>query len=340
MSGDAAGETEHGQLDLNKDFDAVAREFHAKLRDVKVNDDQRRAPPRADQLDTLERTEVVWRRLELAKVRGLKGVSREAGRILGSLTTSRLATPTYGDLLDVVVMFRNLSAWDELIDFVAEASFWYFQDGIPFARLRPIAQQYGMALGRRRRWDEAEQLLTAVVADYGPDAETLGILGRVYKARWLHSRGQPEANYYLIRSINAYASGLLANPGELYPAINLMTLFRVAGVTGVAFDAVETHVWPLIEKRQRGGLGDYFDYATAVEFHALFSRRYDADLMLDEALQRVRSPWELKTTAANLRILWEGSNRGRAWRFLNALHRRLTREAVPTPASERKPLVR
>jgi hypothetical protein len=196
-----------------------------------------------------------------------------------------------------------------------------------------------MALGRCRRWDEAQQQLATVVADYGPDAETLGILGGVYKARWLHSRGQPEADDYLMGSIKAYAGGLLANPDELYPAINLMTLFRVAGITGVAFDAMETHVWPLIEKRQRGGSGDYFDYATAVEFHALFSRRYDAELMLDEALRRVRSPWELKTTAANLKILWEGSDRGRSWRFLNALRRRLTREAAQTSVSERKPLV-
>jgi hypothetical protein len=330
-----AGSGEDRSLELTRveDIDAGTFELAAALRDAQAQYGKwRPPPPRADELArSLGHNEVIWRRLEYTEAGGIEGVSRVARRALAGLTSTRLLGPTYGDLLAVVVAFRNLSAWEQIIKFVEDVSALYSRDGVPFARLHPVAQQYGMALNRRGSWLKAENLLTTLVAVHGPDAETLGILGRVYKDRWRRSG----ADRHLFRSIDVYARGLLSNPGELYPAINLLTLLWATGAGGAGFEAVATHLWKLFDERQRVGPGDYFDYATAVEFHALFGREYDANLMLDEALQRVRASWELETTAANLGILLSGSKQRP---FVEAFLRRLHAEAARNRGLEKSTL--
>jgi hypothetical protein len=300
---------------------AVTFELSTALRNAQSEIGQWRSPPpRVDELAlSLDHNEVVWRRLRAAEAGGLKSVSKEARRVLSDFKNTQLATPIYGDLLTVIVAYRNLSAWNHMITFIKDVSELYSHNGIPFAWLHPVAQQYGMALNRVGSGLDAENRLNALVAAHGPDAETLGILGRVYKDRWRLSGAERP----LRQAINAYAEGLLANPGQLYPAINLLTLLRAGGARGPGFEAVETHLWKLLDERQRIGPGDYFDYATALEYHSLFGRKYDANLMLDEALLRVRSPWELETTAYNLRILL----RGKTWPFVKGLLRKLDAEA-------------
>jgi hypothetical protein len=320
----------------------VISDLLARLRDLESGDENWRAPERADELAlSLQRSQVIKHRLELAKGHGLSAISREARQILGGLTTRRLPKPTYGDLLDVIVAFRSLSAWDDMIHFIERAGELYSRTGVNFARLHPVVQQYGMALNRRCRRDEAELVtLTAIMADHAEDAETLGILGRIYKDMWRDARGKTGADRFLSRSITAYAKGLLANPGEPYPAINLLTLSRAAQGRTALFDAVGKHVYKLFKERQGSGLGDYFDYATAVEFYALFGEWDNAEVMLDQALKRVRARWELETTAENLDIVVKATSLGTPPHPLRALRRRLTYEAARRYDAEGMPLLR
>lgn len=313
-------------------FDAAAREFSAKLREVEIRRGEKLPPPpRADELADRkeERTEAIRLRLELAKSSGLAALDLEGRRLLRALTTTRASTLGYGDLLATVVAFRDFSAWDNLIHFVDSASALYTRQDVPFKRLHPVAQQYGMALNRVRHRVEAVHVLTTVVAKHGEDAETQGILGRVYKDIWQESRGTSNADPLLFRSINAYAKGVLANPGELYPAINLMTLFTAAGASASALKGIAEHVYNLFKERQRDSRCDYFDYATAVEFYALSGEWRNAHLMLDEALRRVRAGWELKTTAANLEILLHNGSESRSGTQLRELQKRLNEADVP-----------
>jgi hypothetical protein len=208
---------EHQSLELTRieDIDAVTFELSTALRDAQAQHGKWRVPPpRADELaSSLDHNELVWHRLELAEASGVKGVSREARRVVAGLTATQLPRPAYGDLLAVVVAFRNLSAWEHMIKFVDDVSPLYSRGGVPFARLHPVAQQYGMALNRRGSWLKAENLLITLVAVHGPDAETLGILGRVYKDCWRRSG----ADRCLFRSINAYARGVTGKPGRALP---------------------------------------------------------------------------------------------------------------------------
>jgi hypothetical protein len=306
-------------------IDSITVNLSTALRNAHFENVKWRAPPRADELvNSLGHDEAVWHRLERAAAGDIEVVWQEARRALVGLTTTQIPRPAYGDLLAVVVAFRNLSAWGPMIHFIEKVSARYSRDGVSFALLHPVAQQYGMALNRQGLWLKAENSLITLIEIHGPDAESLGILGRVYKDRWRRSRAATD----LLRSINAYAGGLLANPGELYPAINLATLLRAAGAASSGFEAVATHLWKVLDERRRVGPGDYFDYATAVEFHTLLGRNYEANLTLDEALQRLRAPWELETTAANLTILLGGNRQTQISGFIKTLIRRLRAEAA------------
>jgi hypothetical protein len=325
-------------LNGNEDLEAIARKLSVMLRNVETRGHRWRAPPRADELArSLERIYAAPHRVELEKLRSLKAVSQEAERVLRALKATRPPKPAFSHLLDIVVAFRDLSAWKYMIQFIRRASVLYSDGGADFARLHPIAQQYGMALNRNGQWDEAERVLIAADTSYGHDAETLGTLGRVYKDRWLRSRRRPETTQYLLKSITAYGRGLLANPGEVYPAINLVTLFQAGGLRLTAVEFMANHVSALLQERQRGGSVDYFDYAAAVELYASFGSKHSAEVMLDQALQRARASWELETTAANLEILRSRSNySGQPWFFLKDLRRRLETKALQI--RERRPV--
>ena len=52
------------------------------------------------------------------------------------------------------------------------------------AGTKAFREQLGLALNRAGRGEEAERVLTDLIAARGPSSETHGILGRVYKDRW------------------------------------------------------------------------------------------------------------------------------------------------------------
>ncbi len=53
----------------------------------------------------------------------------------------------------------------------------------PLAATVMVQEQLGLALNLAECGNEAEQVLTALIARRGPSSETYGILGRVYKDR-------------------------------------------------------------------------------------------------------------------------------------------------------------
>jgi hypothetical protein len=48
-----------------------------------------------------------------------------------------------------------------------------------------VQEQLGFALNRVGRGEEAERVLLDLITKRGPSSETYGILGRVYKDRWV-----------------------------------------------------------------------------------------------------------------------------------------------------------
>ena len=102
------------------------------------------------------------------------------------------------------------------------------------------------------------------MAEHGRDSESLGILGRVYKDRWLQRRDRDPLNGFFFGALEWYWEGVKCNPSEVYPAINVLTLLKVASYNSRTLDQLARHIKQLLSERPKNEL-DYFDYATWVE---------------------------------------------------------------------------
>jgi hypothetical protein len=99
----------------------------------------------------------------------------------------------------------------------------------PVRRTVLVREQYGFALNRAGRSDDAESVLLGVLDDHGPSSETLRLLGRVYKDRWQAERdgASLRARGRLDRAIDAYRRGFEADWRDAYPGINAVTLMEI-----------------------------------------------------------------------------------------------------------------
>lgn len=132
-------------------------------------------------------------------------------------------------LIDLLLAYRSLGAWDQVVRFVAALP----QEIREHVTVR---EQLAQALGRRNEIDDrrnAIAILRDVLAKFGPSAETSGVLGGIYKREYddrLAADNEHEAAAALDAAIDAYAEGFDADPRDAYPGINLLTLLtRRAG---------------------------------------------------------------------------------------------------------------
>ena len=107
-----------------------------------------------------------------------------------------------GVIVDLLLSYRATQAWEDMIRLV---------EGLlaPLRAAVLIREQYGFALNRAGRREEAEAELRAVVEEHGPSSETYGLLGRVYKDRWEAERAGSvlRAAGHLDQAIDAYRRG-------------------------------------------------------------------------------------------------------------------------------------
>jgi hypothetical protein len=164
-----------------------------------------------------------------------------------------------------------------------------------------VCQIEGMALNRAGFSQRAEQVLLRAIACYGPDSETLGILGRVYKDRFVRATEIPETEYWLDQAIAAYLTGALCNPGEVYPLINILTLNVCRGKPCPLY--LTLYLIRLLNERFKSGKGDYFDLATGIEVAVIFRWWDIAELFVDLLPCISAEAWEFETTSNNLALL-------------------------------------
>ena len=98
----------------------------------------------------------------------------------------------------------------------------------PLQRAKLMREQLGFALNREERFEDAERVLKEVIAEFGPSSETNGLLGRIYKDRWMKAkeRGGTEARSLLRRAIDTYVAGFEADWRDAYPGVNALTLME------------------------------------------------------------------------------------------------------------------
>jgi tetratricopeptide (TPR) repeat protein len=203
-------------------------------------------------------------------------------------------------LIDLLLSYRAVDKWENMVNLI---------EAMPPRLSRTVLaqEQYGFALNRLGRSDEAEHILKALIKDYGPSSETNGILGRVYKDRWKAAKEShdPSASGHLIKAINAYAAGFEIDWRDAYPGVNAVTLMEMLPKE----DPRQKKILPVVryssERRLESTEPNYWDYATLLELSILDVDKAAADNFLGLALASAREPWEKESTAGNLRLIRE-----------------------------------
>lgn len=240
----------------------------------------------------------VKERLARARAEGVEAL-REVAHDLGPL-----ADVEAGVLVDLLLSYRAAEAWEDMIRLVEAMP-------EPLRRTVLVREQYGFALNRAKRSEEAEKILQGVIDDHGPSSETLGLLGRVYKDRWEAERegSALRAEGHLDQAIDAYRRGFEADWRDAYPGVNAVTLMEIRDPGGAAQQELLPVVRYANRRRVEGRGDDYWDHATRLELGVIARDRDDARGGARAALALVRESWEPKSTANNLALIRESRSR-------------------------------
>ena len=202
-----------------------------------------------------------------------------------------------GVVVDLFLSLRDVKAYAAMIAL-------YERMPQPLQRAKMMREQFGFALNREGRFAEAENVLTKIIAEFGPSSETNGLLGRIYKDRWdlAKKEGLPEARALLKSAVDTYLAGFEANWRDAYPGVNAVTLMEMMPKP----DPRQAEILPVVRysaARKAAKAPDYWDHATLLELAVLARDADAADEKLGEALAVARAAWELQTTARNLGLI-------------------------------------
>ena len=199
---------------------------------------------------------------------------------------------------DLFLAYRSLSAWDRMIDL-------YRAMEPVLAATALIREQFAFALNRVGRSEEAEQVLTDLIAKRGPSSETYGLLGRVHKDRWRRARDSGDeimARAHLERAFEAYRKGFEADWRDAFPGVNAATLAEMLDPGGAAVRALAPVVRYAAERKIARGAADFWDHATLLEIAVLERDEAAIARVWGNALvdKDKMDGWSPKSTAANL----------------------------------------
>ncbi|MCP9493664.1 MAG: DUF4071 domain-containing protein [Pyrinomonadaceae bacterium MAG19_C2-C3] len=210
-----------------------------------------------------------------------------------------------GVVIDMFLSYRAVSAWQAMIDLTDRMS-------RPLAATVLVQEQLALALNRVGRDGEAEHVLSDLIARRGASSETCGILGRVYKDRWVKAVEAGDsflARGWIDKAIAAYKQGFEADWRDAYPGINLVTLMEIREPPDANSARLIPVVTYAVERRIASGKPDYWDYATLLELSVLARDETRAVAALGDALACMRERWEAESTAYNLRLIREARAR-------------------------------
>src|SRR5262249_2712537 len=199
-----------------------------------------------------------------------------------------------GIVVDLFLSLRDVKAHGAMIEL-------YDRMPAPLQQAKLMREQYGVALNREGRFDDAEKVLKGVIEQYGPSSETNGLLGRIYKDRWDIAREakRPEARSLLRRAIDTHVDGFQADWRDAYPGVNAVMLMEFQDKR----DERQAQLLPVVRysaMRKASKNPDYWDHATLMELALLDRDDEAAEDQLAEALGFARASWELESTAGSL----------------------------------------
>ena len=225
-----------------------------------------------------------------------------------------------GVVIDLFLSYRAVKAWTDMIGLAERMH-------VALASTIMVREQYGLALNRYGRGEEAQHVLCDLIDARGPSSETYGILGRVYKDRWeaaVKAGKALEARSLLEKATNAYLKGFESDWRDAYPGVNVVTLMELKDPPDPEREKLIPVVTYAVERKIASGKPDYWDYATLLELAVLARDQQKAEKHLCDALIHVREVWEPETTARNLRLIREVRQvRGESLNWADELERAL-----------------
>ena len=209
-----------------------------------------------------------------------------------------------GVLVDLYLSYRAIEAWDAMIE---------LYDRLPreLQQTVMVREQLALAMNRRKRPGDSEQalqILTSIEKERGPNPETCGLIGRIYKDRWgaaVQANDLVKAAGHLDQALDAYLRGYEADWRDSYPGVNAVTLLELRGEPAdlARRDQLAGVVQYALDRKMAGGAVDYWDLATQLELAVIRNDRARAGQCLAQARSAVREPFEPKTTANNLKMI-------------------------------------
>lgn len=205
-----------------------------------------------------------------------------------------------GVLIDLFLSYRAVRGWKEMIALARRMP-------KPVANTVMVQEQLALALNRDGQSEEAESVVLALIAKYGPSSETYGILGRVYKDRWdaVKSSSPLVGRGALEKAIEAYVRGFEADWRDAYPGINAVTLMELRNPPDRRQQEILPVVTYAVKRKMASGRADYWDHATLLELAILARDENAATAAAADALANKREIWEPETTLRNLRLIVE-----------------------------------
>lgn len=237
------------------------------------------------------------RKPQASAVAALKEIEGELGNIAAS---------ERGVVVDLMLSYRGVGAHDEVIALFERMS-GDLRDAVM------VRQQLAFSLNRRNApgdRDRAIKVLESVREKHGDSAETLGLLGRVYKDKWQQAEadGDPAAVGWLDLAIDTYRRGFEAEPMDYFPGINALTLLLHKGDDEAMAEHRRLAPPVTFAAMRKGGekATDYWTLATVIELACHNRDMALARRCLPRAIalvQQLSEPWMLKTTQANLQVI-------------------------------------
>jgi hypothetical protein len=210
-------------------------------------------------------------------------------------------------LIDVMISFRNIEAFKEMLDFITQMPRYVFDTVM-------VQEQYAFVLnrngGKAKPTDEvmireAESVLQKLETEGKASSETYGIWGRIYKDKFdrAYKTGNAgEAKVQLKKALKYYEKGFEFDPRDAYPGVNYVTCLELLGERQKALRLLPAVEYAVKAKMNRKA-PDYWDYATLLELAVIENGFDEAEGFLYEAKPLALESWMFDTTKGNLNLI-------------------------------------
>jgi hypothetical protein len=168
-----------------------------------------------------------------------------------------------------------------------------------------LQQQLALAYNKTRQREKAETILTEIIDQCGPDSETNGLLGAVYKSLMDdHQADELIYQHYCSQAIRAYLDGFEADPRDYYPGVNALMLMYFEEGTDERFRKFLPLVSYAVERQLSIKKKDYWVQATALELAVLETDEAKVRHYLASAQFCKPAKWMKEITASSLERIY------------------------------------